>query len=83
MEEDLSAHQILAQHITNVTSITAKAIHNAIAEYEYQGDAPGLVRVLNVIKQMDERIERLDARVVELSAQLAEMLSDTNGHGHR
>lgn len=32
-EPELTAHEILAQHTTNVSSITAKAMSNAIAEY--------------------------------------------------
>lgn len=33
-EPELTAHEILAQHKTNVSGITAKVITNAIAEYD-------------------------------------------------
>lgn len=32
-EQELTAHEILAQHTTNVSAITAKAMNNAILEY--------------------------------------------------
>lgn len=64
--ERLSAHDILAQHVTNVAPVTAKAIEQAIKEYELltamtQAPKKDLMAALSSVADLAHAIELLEA----------------------
>lgn len=73
-EHELSAHEILATHVTNVSDVTAKVIRSAVKEY----DALLNLRMEPFIAQLEVTRSQI-AELAELIKRYAEVPQNGSG----